>query len=155
MLFTVVILIQILLFNKRSSAQEVEMSKGVILILTGEKECSIPGVVAHLQKIGQPYFRLDTDSFFDHQARLSLSLHTDVVTGSIRCSTSEIELSSIKSVWCRRPRDVRVLRAGAEGSTTRRFVEDEVSSFWEIHVPPRNRLKNGCFLIMVLIAGAV
>ncbi len=108
------------------------MLSGIVLIITGEKECSVPQVIAHLQSIGQPYFRLDTDSFFDRRTRLALSLHSDVVTGSIQCSTGEIDLSLIKSVWCRRPKNV--CAAWMEGVMERQFVEDEVSSsLWSLY----------------------
>ena len=56
----------------------------------------------------------------------------DAVIGSIKCPKGEVDFSSIKSVWFRRPKDVCASRI--EGAVERQFVEDEISfSLWSLY----------------------
>ena len=104
------------------------MPKDAVLIVTAKDEVAIPRVEESLLRMGQPFFRLDTDLLLKNRAQLSLRLHEERLSGALELSDgSSINLESIKSVWFRRSKPISAghLRSDFESS---QFIEREFSA---------------------------
>lgn len=81
--------------------------KDTVLILTNTRDESTAPVIGHLRSMHQPFMRFDTEEF-PKEDLLRLNVRDTEVTGRLLCSGMEIDLSSIKAIWRRRPMDSRL-----------------------------------------------
>lgn len=104
------------------------MNKNKVLILTAKDEVAIPRVEYFLRKMGQHYFRLDTDKLLDNSAKLTLALNERQLTGQITLMDRyNLNFESIKSIWFRRPKPISIKKFKNDIRTSQ-FIEKEFSA---------------------------
>jgi glutathione synthase/RimK-type ligase-like ATP-grasp enzyme len=78
--------------------------KDMILILTNTRDESVEPVVAHLRSMNQPFVRFDTENFPSNDV-MAIAGNGNEIFGTLTCSGMVVDITSIKSVWWRRPMD--------------------------------------------------
>jgi glutathione synthase/RimK-type ligase-like ATP-grasp enzyme len=105
--------------------------KDTVLILTNTRDESAEPVIGHLRSMHQPFVRFDTEEF-PKEDLLRLSVRNTEVAGKLLCSGMEIDLSSIKAIWRRRPMDSRLQPDLHPGCM--QFIRDESeTTLWSMY----------------------
>jgi glutathione synthase/RimK-type ligase-like ATP-grasp enzyme len=105
--------------------------KDTVLILTNTRDESAEPVIGHLRSMHQPFVRFDTEEF-PKEDLLRLSVRNTEIAGKLLCSGMEIDLSSIKAIWRRRPMDSRLQPDLHPGCM--QFIRDESeTTLWSMY----------------------
>lgn len=106
--------------------------KDTVLIVTNACDSSTEPVIGELEKMGQRFFRFNTETF-PLYASLILGLKSGELTGSVAGEGEEsaINLGAVKSVWCRRPRKTLIPENLASYG---KFIQDEAGvCLWSLY----------------------
>ena len=95
--------------------------KDTVLLLTNHADDSTSSVIAGLKRLGQRFFRFNTESF---PLETKITLTTSRCSIEFESSEERIDLDNVKSVWYRRPAPPMFTEANLS-SGYMRFIKNE------------------------------
>lgn len=103
------------------------------MIVSNAKENSVSPIVSQLEKMGEKFYRFDTETFpTSKEAKISFSGSIMSLSGYLKSGEDRVDLQRVKSVWYRKP--AGPLADKKLNGIYREFAEEESRAFlWSFY----------------------
>jgi glutathione synthase/RimK-type ligase-like ATP-grasp enzyme len=104
--------------------------KDTVLLLTNQADDSTDSVIANLEKLGQRFYRFNTESF-----PLETKIVLTTTRRSIEFESSEerVDLNNVKSVWYRRPAPPMLAETNLSPGYVRFIKNESEAALWSLY----------------------